>query len=195
MRFPLVASLFAAFLTILPASAQVSNDALPDLNGETVRISAFSGKPVPRFESLKYPAVHGRTGPSLDYPIAWRYEQQGLPVLVLKESREWLMVRDPAGDEVWMHSRTLGGNPSVLVFGEDLVELKKQPKADGRVIARIAPGSVASLIDCEGAFCEIYLERRKGWAPRSQLWGAPGSSATPVEFVHSDLSGETLESH
>lgn len=195
MRFPLVASLFAAFLTISSASAQVSNDALPDMNGETVRISAFSGKPVPRFESLKYPAVHGRTGPSLDYPIAWRYEQQGLPVLVLKESREWLMVRDPAGDEVWMHSRTLGGNPSVLVFGEGLVELKKQPKADGRVIARIAPGSVASLIDCDGAFCEIYLERRKGWAPRAHLWGAPGSSAKPVDFDDTDLSSETLESH
>ncbi|MEO0982249.1 MAG: hypothetical protein AAFX03_06315 [Pseudomonadota bacterium] len=28
------------------------------------KISVFSGKPVPRFESLRYSAVHGRAGPS-----------------------------------------------------------------------------------------------------------------------------------
>lgn len=195
MRLSLVGIVVSAFLAAMPSSAQtMDTDDAARLSDMTVRISAFSGKPVPRFESLKYPAVHGRTGPSLDYPIAWRYERQGLPVLVVKESREWLMVRDPSGDEVWMHERTLGGQPSVMVYGDDLVDLKAQPKADGRVVARIEPGAIANLIDCEGAFCQIYLERRKGWAPRANLWGAPGGSAEPVTLPEVVLSSAELES-
>ncbi|MFC6199267.1 SH3 domain-containing protein [Ponticaulis profundi] len=164
------------------------------VSGMTVRISAFSGKPVPRFESLKYAAVHGRTGPSLEYPIAWRYERQGLPVMVVKESRDWRMVRDPSGDEVWMHARTLGGQPSVLIFGDAAVDLKSHPKANSRVIARMEPGNVATLIGCEGAFCQVYVQHRKGWAAKSQLWGAPGTSAQPVERQLARLSAPTIES-
>lgn len=182
-------------LAIHPALAQdVKGQAIPDLTDMTVRISSFSGKPVPRFESLKYAAVHGRSGPSLDYPISWRYERQGLPVLVIKESRDWRMVRDPSGDEVWMHARTLGGRPSVLVFGADLVDLKARPKAEARVIARVESGAIANLIDCDGAFCEIFLDRQKGWVSRSNLWGAPGSSAQPVPAQIADLSKGSVES-
>ncbi|MEM9377179.1 MAG: SH3 domain-containing protein, partial [Pseudomonadota bacterium] len=56
---------------------------------ETIKISRFSGKPLPRFESLRYSAVHGRQGPNLDHPIVWRYERAGLPVLVVRETHGW----------------------------------------------------------------------------------------------------------
>ncbi len=185
MRRLLLAVLTAPLLAVSSASAQESAiDNVRETSGATFRISAFSGKPVPRFESLKYTAVHGRTGPSLDYPIAWRYERQGLPVLIVKESRDWRMVRDPSGDEVWMHERTLGGRPSVMVFGDDLAELKAQPKADGRVLARIEQGAIANLIRCEDAFCEVFLDRRKGWIPRNRLWGAPGTSPKALDLQH-----------
>ena len=42
-------------------------------SAETVKISRFSGKALPRFESLRYSAVHGRQGPTLDHEILWRY--------------------------------------------------------------------------------------------------------------------------
>lgn len=174
-------------LSALPAAAQSAQSEL--LSDQTVRISAFSGKPVPRFESLKYSAVHGRTGPSLEYPIAWRYERRGLPVLVVKESREWRMVRDPSGDEVWMHERTLGADPSVMIHGADFVPLRKSASADGRAIARMEPGAIATLIGCEKNFCEIYINHRRGFAEKAHLWGAPGTSADPVE-----ASGEKLQS-
>ena len=89
-----------------------------------IKISHFSGKPVPRFESLKFPAVHGRIGPSLDHPIAWKYEREGLPVLILKESKDWRFVRDPDGDEVWVHARMLSGARTVLIRRE--TELKRK---------------------------------------------------------------------
>ena len=186
-------SLFIAMaLTALPAAAQTAQTEL--LSDQTVRISAFSGKPVPRFESLKYSAVHGRTGPSLEYPIAWRYERRGLPVLVVKESREWLMVRDPSGDEVWMHERTLGAQPSVMIHGTDFVPLRKSASADGRTIARMEPGAIATLISCEKNFCEIYINHRRGFAEKSSLWGAPGTSAEPVEAMDEKFQSAQLAS-
>lgn len=187
--------LLSAILAVFPASAGAeANGPVPALDGQTVRVSSFSGKPVPRFESLKYPSVHGRKGPGFDYQIAWKYERQGLPVVVLKESRDWRMVRDPSGDEVWMHKRTLNGRQGVLVYGTDFVPLKAHPKADSRVVARIEPGVVANLIDCDGAFCEVYVDRRKGWAPRAHLWGAPGTSSEPLKPELLKLSGDKLVS-
>ena len=164
----------------LPVHAQTAQTA-PD-TAQAVRISAFSGKPVPRFESLKSSAVHGREGPSLEYPVAWRYERRGLPVLVIKESREWRMVRDPSGDEVWMHERTLGAQPSVMVHGDGFAVLRRSPEADARVIARMEPGAIATLIGCEKAFCEIYINHRRGYAEKSRLWGAPGTNPDPAKL-------------
>ena len=182
-------------LGLLNAHAQQAAGQKSDLvSGMTVRISAFSGKPVPRFESLKYVAVHGRTGPSLEYPIAWRYERQGLPVVVLKESRDWLMVRDPSGDEVWMHSRTLGGQPGVLIYGDAPVELRRKPKDSSRILARMEPGTIATLIGCDGEFCEIYVSHRRGWASKMSLWGAPGTQARPVDIRKPVMSAERVVS-
>lgn len=174
-----------------PAFAQMVE--IPPSTDQAIRISAFSGKPVPRFESLKYAAVHGRTGPSFEYPIAWRYERRGLPVMVIKESHDWRMVRDPSGDEVWMHARTLGGDPSVMIYGDDNAMLLRSADDDARVVAQVEPGAVAQLIGCEGSYCEVYLNHRRGWVAKSNLWGAPGTSPEPVRLQTAQLSSESIE--
>ncbi len=84
-------------------------------SAETVKVSRFSGKPLPRFESLRYSAVHGRRGPDLDHPIVWRYEREGLPMLIVRETHGWRRVRDPDGDEVWMQARMLSEAPTAMV--------------------------------------------------------------------------------
>lgn len=138
--------------------------------GPVTKISQFSGKPVPRFESLRFPAVHGRIGPSLDHPIAWKYERKGLPVLILKESQDWRFVRDPDGDEVWVHARMLTNARTVLVRRE--VELKRKAERDARSIALLKEGVVANLLACSGTWCEIRADRYKGFVRRQELWGS-----------------------
>lgn len=135
-----------------------------------VKISQFSGKPVPRFESLRYPAVHGRVGPSLDHPIAWKYERKGLPVLILKESQDWRYIRDPDGDEVWVHARMLTQTRTVLVRGE--TELKRKASAEARGVAVLQNGVVGELLACSGAWCQISAERFKGYVSRQSVWGS-----------------------
>src|SRR5262249_28607550 len=57
-------------------------------SGGDVRISDFSGLPVPRYASLKSEKVNGRSGPSTDYPVEWTYQRLGLPVVIVRESQD-----------------------------------------------------------------------------------------------------------
>lgn len=148
----------------------------PDVNAQNAetapasKISHFSGKPVPRFESLRFPAVHGRIGPSLDHPIAWKYEREGLPVLILKESQDWRFVRDPDGDEVWVHARMLSNARTVLIKRE--TEMKRRAEDLSNSVALLKEGVVAELKACTATWCEISADRLKGFVPRQWLWGS-----------------------
>lgn len=140
-----------------------------DEDAPVVQISHVTGKPVPRFETLRYAAVNGRTGPSEDHSIAWRYERQGLPVLILKESRNWAWIRDPDGDEVWMHQRTLQGGDTALVH--ERTELREAGNIAARAIAEVEAGVLLQTNGCVERFCAVEIDGTSGWILASDLWG------------------------
>lgn len=137
---------------------------------EVAQISRFSGKPLPRFESLRYSAVHGRQGPNLDHPILWRYEREGLPMLVIRETHGWRRVRDPDGDEVWMQARMLSEKRTALVTQE--AELKRSPEVDAPGRAKLKAGVIVTLDTCEAGWCKVEVERDEGWIASDVLWGS-----------------------
>lgn len=134
-----------------------------------IQVSQFSGKPVPRFESLRYVAVHGRQGPSLDHPIIWRYERQGLPMLIVRETHGWRRVRDKDGDEVWIQARMLSADRKVVILQDITLYKKPDTASPGR--AALKPGVIAELESCQINWCNIKVERRSGWVKRTALWG------------------------
>ena len=140
-----------------------------------VRVSKFSGKEVPRFETLKYNAVNGRAGPSRDHEILWRYERKGLPVLIIKESLNWRRVRDPEGAEVWVHARMLEPNTAAMIQTETI--MYKAPDAMSPQIARLEATVLVRLGPCARGWCEIAAKPYKGFVPASALWGASTSEA------------------
>ena len=158
---------FILFLacSILIASAFATALAEP----EPVRISQFSGKPVPRFESLRYSAVHGRRGPSRDHEIVWRYERQDMPVLIVKETRDWRQIRDADGDETWVQARMLNETPHVVLLVKTV--MRRKPNELSRGKASIQQGVVAELDRCEEGWCRIKADGFRGWVPASALWG------------------------
>jgi SH3-like domain-containing protein len=160
VRFLLCLALFGSASTLSVNARQAA---------ETVKISRFSGKPLPRFESLRYSAVHGRQGPNLDHQILWRYEREGLPMLVVRETHGWRRVRDPDGDEVWMQARMLSERRTALVTRD--VDLKRSPSTDAPSKARLKSGVITELTSCELGWCKIKVERQTGWLPQSELWG------------------------
>lgn len=135
-----------------------------------VEISHVSGKPVPRFEALRFEAVNGRLGPSEDHRILWRYERVGLPVLIIKETQNWRRVRDPGGDEVWMHARTLAPADTALIRTRTV--LREGAAASTRPLADIAEGVLVHLGPCAANACQVGHGRHEGWVDRNALWGA-----------------------
>jgi len=143
----------------------------PSVHAEpaAIQVSQFSGKPVPRFESLRYVAVHGRQGPSLDHPILWRYERQGLPMLIVRETHGWRRVRDKDGDEVWVQARMLSADRKVVIIQDTVLHKNPDTASAGR--ASLKPGVIAKLENCQATWCNIKVERRSGWVKKTALWG------------------------
>lgn len=137
----------------------------------------FSGLPVPRFVSLRFNEAAGRAGPSEDHPIAWMYRRAGLPVQVIAETPDWRRVRDPDGEEVWMHRRLLSGRRAVRALsGADMLA---RPEDEAALVARIEPGAVLWLERCRAGWCRLEADGQRGWAEASAFWGVYMDEAQP----------------
>ncbi|MEM7493696.1 MAG: SH3 domain-containing protein [Pseudomonadota bacterium] len=133
------------------------------------KVSKFSGEQVPRFASLRFSAVHGRQGPSLNHAILWRYEAEGMPVLVIRETHGWRRVRDADGDEVWVQARMLSTDRTAVTIQE--TQLHARPDPESRARALIKPDVIVNLDTCELGWCSVEIGKRKGWLKESNLWG------------------------
>lgn len=138
--------------------------------GVESRVSDFSGLSVPRYSSLRYDKVNGRAGPSLDYPVTWSYERQGLPVVIVRESQEWRKIRDPQGDEVWVHRRMLANDRTAITTNSGAI--KHDADSRSPAVARFGIGAVLKLESCTPAWCRVEAAGRKGFVLKAQLWGA-----------------------
>lgn len=130
-----------------------------------------SGFVVPRFVSLKFSKVNGRTGPSREHPIAWQYQRRGLPLLIVAETEMWRKVRDISGDEAWVRKPALSGSRTALTMQS--TSLRSRPNAKAREVARTDPQALLRIQDCREGWCEVKSENgHKGWARQEALWGA-----------------------
>ena len=117
-------------------------------DGMEARVSDFSGQTVPRYASLRYDEVNGRAGPSPDYPVRWTYERAGLPVVVIRESKDWRMIRDPVGDEVWINQSQLAPRRTAITTQAGVIY--REPRTDAVKIARFGAGAVGSFAEVDG---------------------------------------------
>lgn len=131
-----------------------------------------SGKPVPRYESLKYNEINGRQGPSLEHRVLWTFHRRGLPVKVVAESDVWRQVEDPDGALSWVQATGLAPQQTVFVSAEDKIALRRAPDGGASVAAFLTHGVVASLEECRGGWRKLRVGDRKGWARMADLWGA-----------------------
>ena len=146
-------------------------------DGMEARVSDFSGQTVPRYASLRYDEVNGRAGPSPDYPVRWTYERAGLPVVVIRESKDWRMIRDPVGDEVWINQSQLAARRTAITTHAGVIY--GEPRTDAGKVARFDAGAVVSLGDCGQVWCRVEGDGRKGWVEKAHLWGADMLKAAP----------------
>ena len=143
-----------------------------------------SGLPLPRFVSLKSRKVNIRIGPSTDYPVAWMYMKSGTPMEIIQEYENWRRVRDADGTEGWVNQALLSGERTAVAApwmrskGTDIyVNLRRDPQSTAAVVAKLQPGVVVQLDECNGDWCRAQANGTKGWVSQAEIWGAyPGEA-------------------
>jgi SH3-like domain-containing protein len=156
LRVLLAAAVFAAGFAV-PAAAQHQNKL-----------------PVPRFVSLRADKVHVRNGPSQNHDIRWTFARAGLPVEIIAEFENWRRIRDSDGADGWVHQAMLSGRRTAIVranTGAKTVPVYQQANGEGRLIAELQPGVVASVKACAKNWCRISGDRFDGYILQTLLWG------------------------
>ncbi|MGR6432481.1 SH3 domain-containing protein [Rhizobium sp. PAMB 3174] len=143
-----------------------------------------SGLPLPRFASLKASRVNMRVGPSTDYAVEWLYTRHGLPVEIIQEYDNWRRIRDADGVEGWVNRSLLSGDRTAITApwmrgkGADIyITMRNEPEKTARVIAKMEPGVVLTVKECNGDWCEVTAKDLEGWVAQAEIWGAyPGEA-------------------
>lgn len=141
-----------------------------------------SGLPLPRFVSLKAQSVNMRVGPSLKYQVDWMFTKRGLPLEIIQEYDNWRKVRDSEGVEGWINQSLLSGKRTALVTPwksgqpEEYLPLTKKPSDDSRLVAKVEPGVLANVEECENGWCLVEIDDTvtgsvSGYARQKLLWG------------------------
>jgi SH3-like domain-containing protein len=135
-------------------------------------IGRETGLPIPRFVSLKSSEINMRKGPGTRYPIEWVYRRDRLPVEVIEEFDHWRQIRDADGSKGWLHKNMLSGVRTVFIKGKVAVELREDPENNASVVAKLEPGVIANLLECEKDWCKIEARKHEGWLQKKLFYGA-----------------------
>ncbi len=162
-RFLLVSALLAASSFAPPLAAQQEEERVE------IRPGRVSGRPTPRFESLRNPDTNLRVGPGESYKILWVYHRRGMPVEVYDEYDVWRRVRAPDGETGWLHHTQLSLARTAFLLKE--TELRAAPDSVSPATARLEAGVTATLVECRADLCLLEAAGLQGWAPKAALWG------------------------
>ncbi len=142
---------------------------------------SVTGRPLPRFATLRADEVNFRAGPGRRYPIEWLYKRRGLPVEIDREFEVWRLVTAPDGAKGWVHEATLMGRRDFLVTGAERI-LRNRPQETGRAVAILKPGVVGRIHACEAGseWCRVQVGEYRGWLRRGEFWGVlPNEAVAP----------------
>lgn len=163
-------------MTALAGDPQAQPQPMPEIRTDTP-----SGLPVPRFVSLKAEETFCRSGPTFSHPVRLTYQRRGLPVMVVAETRDhWRKIRDPEGDECWIHRTKLSGAQTAIVM-EDGLAIRARPNNGAAQKARLGRGVIARIENTRGGWVKISAQGVRGWAPATGLWGGGAWRAAPKE--------------
>ncbi|MEO6388599.1 MAG: SH3 domain-containing protein [Croceibacterium sp.] len=134
--------------------------------------AAAQERDVPYWATMRADEVNMRVGPSEEFPIAWVYRRQGLPVKVVRVREGWRLVQDPDGQRGWIVARLLNPVRGAIVSGEGLTEMRAEANSGARLLWKVEPGVSGALGSCSDGWCKFDVAGRKGWVRQSRLWGA-----------------------
>lgn len=132
-----------------------------------------TGRPLPRYVSLKRAKVHMRRGPGKEFKIDWIYYRKNLPVKIILEYLRWRKVEDFEGYTGWVHASLLSGKKSMIVTGDD-IPLKNSPYDDAQTVAYLKKYVLVSPKECNKDWCKVETNGFEGWIDKKLIWGGVG---------------------
>ena len=131
-----------------------------------------TGKPLPRFVSLRASEVNMRTGPGVRYPVDWVYKSKNLPVEVIAEFGTWRKVRDVQGAQGWIHQSMLSNRRMFVVTGQ-MRTIRKRDDSKSPPIAKLESRVIGELKKCpdDTGWCKVSVGGFDGWLRRGEFWG------------------------
>lgn len=173
-------SRLASILAILTAATGLLATAPAVEPAAAAQVGQVSQLPLPRYVSLKASRVNLRIGPGRDYPVSWLYLKEGLPVEIIQEYELWRRIRDSDGAEGWVYHSLLSGERTSIAAPwlrgkATMVDVHSSPAGDAPLVARMEPGVVASVENCNSGWCQIAISGRTGYVRQKEVWGVyPG---------------------
>ncbi|WP_439577568.1 SH3 domain-containing protein [Elioraea sp.] len=137
---------------------------------------SVTGRPVPRFASLRASEINLRAGPGTRFPVEWTYTRAGLPVEIVREFDTWRRIRDMDGVEGWVQQARLAARRTFLARGGPQT-LRRAPDDSAPAVAQVLPGVLGTIRRCEAAsaWCEVSVPGARGFLRRAAMWGVyPG---------------------
>ena len=113
------------------------------------------------------------------YPTAWVFRRIGLPVEVIREFETWREVRDADGTTGWVWHNLLSGRRTAQILPWEIKPGSARPQAilyssrsdRSNIVARVEAGVVADIIDCDGSWCQIDVNKIEAHIQQNKLWG------------------------
>lgn len=76
------------------------------------------------------------------------------------------------GDEGWVNKALLSDRRTVVIHADESVSMMDDPsRMDARVLARLEPNVIATVVECQVARCKLSTGGFAGWVERKYLWG------------------------
>lgn len=141
---------------------------------EAMTTGSVTKLPIPRFVSLKPSDTPMREGPSKDHRIKWVFKREGLPVEVIGEHEQWRRIRDSESTDGWVYFGRLSNRRTAIIrAGKDKPEqdLLKEARESSGLVARLQPGVIANVENCEATWCRVTVEGYAGFVRKDAIWG------------------------
>lgn len=124
-----------------------------------------------KYMSLKYNETNVRSGPGKKFPILFRYNLKGMPVIVIGKYDNWYKVKDIKNNIGWVNEHLLSKARSVITLNENnfiyknkkMINVTPKFKADKNVSFQ--------LIKCNKDICKIKVKKQDCWIRKTDIWG------------------------
>lgn len=125
---------------------------------------------LPRYVSTRSDEINVRTGPGVRYPIKWVIVREKMPLEVIAEYEDWRKVRDFEQAEGWVHRAMLSPRRTALVK-DNKKTIYSEGNNKSSKVAIANKGTILSIKECDGTFCEVEAKSVDGYIEIKNLWG------------------------